>query len=329
MHCQNNIAEVIETNMAYTADNTMRELIRGNSLLLMVISRFNIPLGFGDKSVGEVCRDNNVDTETFLTVANYISGNPSDTGNIDISALTGYLRRAHSYFLDFILPNIRQKLLGALDCSGADGVAMVLLRFFDEYVSEVRTHMEFENDTVFGYIDSLLEGNVQGKFSIRAFAAHHERMESKLMELKDILIRYCPARNHDLLNSVLFDIINCEQDIASHCAVEDNLLVPNVMKLEKDVVSRRKPQTDNSTGTVRQTSNENDALSAREKEIVAAIALGMSNKEIADKLCISVHTATTHRRNICSKLGIHSAAGLTIYAIVNNLVEISDVQTIK
>ena len=55
----------------------------------------------------------------------------------------------------------------------------------------------------------------------------------------------------------------------------------------------------------------------------------MSNKEIADKLCISVHTATTHRRNICNKLDIHSAAGLTIYAIVNKLVEIGDVQTIR
>lgn len=307
----------------------MRELIRSNSLLLMVISRFNIPLGFGDKRVGEVCSDNNVDTDTFLTVANYISGRKISNDCIDISALTGYLRRAHSYFLDFILPNIRHKLLGALDCSGADGVAMVLLRFFDEYVGEVRTHMEFENNTVFGYIDSLLEGNVQGTFSIRAFAAHHERMESKLRELKDILIRYCPARNHDMLNSVLFDIINCEQDIASHCSVEDYLLVPAVMKLEKDVASRPKPQKENSKETVKRTSEECDALSAREKEIVAAIAIGMSNKEIADKLCISVHTATTHRRNICSKLGIHSAAGLTVYAIVNKLVEIADVQTIK
>lgn len=49
------------------------------------------------------------------------------------------------------------------------------------------------------------------------------------------------------------------------------------------------------------------------------IARGMSNKEIADKLCISVHTVTTHRRNICSKLEIHSPAGLTIFAIIKGL----------
>ena len=318
-----------EINDAYSAQNTMRELIRSNSLLLMVLSRFNIPLGFGDKTVSEVCNQNGVDTATFLTVANFISERPTKIEDIDIAVLTGYLRRAHSYFLDFILPNIRRKLLSALDCSGGDDVAFVVLRFFDEYVREVRAHMEYENETVFGYIDALLGGSTTDGFSIHAFAAHHERMESKLMELKDILIRYCPTHNHDMLNSVLFDIINCEQDIASHCAVEDKLLVPNVIKLEKDVAARKplaKTQPDDNNDS---DNNGGDNLSPREREIVASIALGMSNKEIADKLCISVHTATTHRRNICNKLDIHSAAGLTIFAIVNNLVDINDVKTIK
>ncbi len=315
---------------AYDAHNTMRELIRSNSALLMVLSRFDIALGFGDKTVAEVCKQNNVDTDTFLTVANFISDRPAGTDSIDIAALIGYLRRAHSYFLDFSLPNIRRKLLSALDCSGADDVALVILRFFDEYVREVRAHMEYENNTVFVYIDELLAGSLNDNFSMKTFAVCHESMDSKLLELKDILIRYCPTSNHDMLNSVLFDIINCEQDIASHCSVEDNLLVPKAIELEQDVVARRPlvkkatqddDQTDSSAST--------DNLSPREKEIVTGIALGLSNKQIADKLCISVHTATTHRRNISNKLGIHSAAGLTIYAIVNRLVDISEVKTIK
>ncbi len=65
-------------------------------------------------------------------------------------------------------------------------------------------------------------------------------------------------------------------------------------------------------------------LSAREREIVAAIALGKSNKEIADELYISTHTVMTHRKNIASKLKIHNPAGLTIYAIVNKLIDIGD-----
>ena len=64
----------------------------------------------------------------------------------------------------------------------------------------------------------------------------------------------------------------------------------------------------------------------REKEIITYVVKGLTNKEIADKLCLSVHTVITHRRNIARKLQIHSPAGLTIYAIVNKLVELKDVE---
>ena len=69
-----------------------------------------------------------------------------------------------------------------------------------------------------------------------------------------------------------------------------------------------------------------ESLSQREKEIVICVVKGMTNKEIAEKLYLSIHTVITHRRNISRKLQIHSAAGLTIYAIVNKLVELSDVK---
>lgn len=67
-------------------------------------------------------------------------------------------------------------------------------------------------------------------------------------------------------------------------------------------------------------------LSAREKEVVVEVVKGLTGKQIADKLCLSTHTVMTHRRNIASKLQIHSSAGLTIYAIVNKLVDINDVK---
>lgn len=71
---------------------------------------------------------------------------------------------------------------------------------------------------------------------------------------------------------------------------------------------------------------DTDSLSQREKEILGCVVRGMTNKEIAEKLYISVHTVITHRRNLTRKLQIHSAAGLTIYAIVNKLVDISEVK---
>lgn len=69
-----------------------------------------------------------------------------------------------------------------------------------------------------------------------------------------------------------------------------------------------------------------DVLSSREKEIITCVVKGMTNKEIADALFLSAHTVITHRRNIARKLQIHSPAGLTIYAIVNKLVELQDIK---
>jgi DNA-binding NarL/FixJ family response regulator len=75
--------------------------------------------------------------------------------------------------------------------------------------------------------------------------------------------------------------------------------------------------------------DEQETLSQREKEILVCVVKGMTNKATADQLCISIHTVLTHRRNIARKLQIHSSAGLTIYAIVNKLVELQDVKEIN
>ncbi len=72
-------------------------------------------------------------------------------------------------------------------------------------------------------------------------------------------------------------------------------------------------------------SEEQQVLSPREKEIIVCVVKGMTNREIADHLFLSAHTVITHRRNIARKLQIHSASGLTVYAIVNKLVELSEI----
>ncbi|MCD8270774.1 MAG: response regulator transcription factor [Parabacteroides sp.] len=71
--------------------------------------------------------------------------------------------------------------------------------------------------------------------------------------------------------------------------------------------------------------NKQQTLSAREKEIVVCVVKGMTNREIADHLFLSTHTVITHRRNIARKLQVHSASALTVYAIVNKLVELKDI----
>lgn len=309
----------------YRPSHKMSSLINDNNLLIMVMSRFGISLGFGDKTVKAICDEQEVDCATFLAVANFVSNKPYEVENISLLSLIDYLKRAHSYFLEFNLPTIRRKLIEAIDCSGGDDVAMLIIKFYDEYVGEVRSHMQHENRTVFTYVDNLLKGVASPNYSISVFAEKHNDIEFKLQELKNLIIRYYPQRENNLLNSVLFDIINCEQDLMLHRMVEDQLFVPAVARLEESI------EEGEGVHIVKSPNDMSDeekiqSLSEREKEIIVYVAKGLSNKEIAEALFISVHTVTTHRRNISSKLQIHSPAGLTIFAIVNKLIRVEEIK---
>ncbi len=299
----------------------MRDLIDHNPMLLMALSRFGISLGFGDKTIADICAHQQVDCGTFLAVANYISFGHRCDDEISIPSLMKYLENAHSYFLDFCLPRIRRSLIEAIDCSGRDEVAMLILQFYDSYSEEVRRHMEYENNTVFVYVRDLLNGSLDSSYSISVFASGHHSIHNKLQELKELIVRYLPQRNNNLLNTALFSIINCEQDLVNHCKVEDDIFVPAVARYEAVVIENAEKAPEAPAEDI-----PTEELSGREQEIVACVARGMSNKQIADKLCLSVHTVTTHRRNIAQKLEIHSSAGLAIYAVINGLVKIDELK---
>ena len=304
----------------------MRDLVKDNSALILVMGRFGISLGFGDKSVREVCRMHHVNENTFLEVVNFVSSKDYNYESVSLPSLIGYLKQAHEYYLDFNLPNIRRKLIEAIDCSGTDELAMLILKFYDEYVTEVRKHMEYENDVVFSYVEQLSQGFLNRNFTISNFAGKHTPIGYKLKELKDIIIRYYPEKNNYQLNQVLLEIILSEQDLTSHCMIEDKLFVPAVKLIEQQLKKSGQIQYTDETESENIEKDKLEVLSDREKDIIICVAKGMNNKEIADYLYLSVHTVTTHRRNISNKLQIHTTAGLIIYAIANKLVNIEDIQ---
>lgn len=307
----------------YRSTDRMRDIIADNSMLLSALSRFEISLGFGDASIRDVCSRTNVDTDTFLAVVNLISGKPFSAYKIDVKSLILYLRNAHTYFLDYLLPQIRRRLIDAISNTTKNDVPLLILKFFDDYQDEVYKHMSYENNHVFSYVQKLIDGTQPDDYNIANFIANHKPIASKLHELKEIIICHYNGDGNrvDLINSVLFDIIMCEHDLLRHCEVEDRIFVPAVLELENKVTHC---DVDQDTGDDSITDVAISNLTDREKEIIACIARGMSNKEIADRLFLSVHTVATHRRNICSKLEIHSTSGLTIFAIIHNLIDLSD-----
>ncbi len=308
---------------AYVATDKLRNMIEENTDLMMVAARFGISLGFGDKTVKEVCEEDGVDERTFLAVCNLVDNRPYSI-EVSLTSLMSYLRSAHSYFLEFLLPSIRRKLLLAVSSLPIDDVMLQLLKFFDDYCAEVRLHMEHENDSIFKYVDSLLAGEDAGEFRIADYSVGHTSMTEKLDELKDVFIRHYHVMNNLLLVSALNDIIDCNSDLCSHCEIEDRMFIPAVERLERSrKLKQRVAQPED------EAKEESDALldsmTEREKDILRCVAQGLQNKEIADKLFISINTVTTYRRNISAKLNIHSAAGLTVFAILHRLVDINDI----
>lgn len=325
-HLSLNYSVMINHNN-YNENDPLSDVICDEPSLLQMMARFGLPLGVGDQTVRQVCEAHGVDTATFLVVANFIKhgarGAAQSLEHVSVKCLTDYLKQAHTYFLDFQLPAIRRKLLEALDCSPSGGeVPYLILKFYDEYMSEVRKHMMHENRKVFGYVEQLLQGRRMPDYSISQFARGHSSIDPKLQELKNIIIKYyAPTEQVELLHAVLYDIFTCEKDLRIHCRVEDDIFVPAVEILEEQVAMNAAPEV--TTDTV---GRPREALSERERDIVRCVVCGLSNKEIAARLFISFNTVLTHRKNIARKLNIHSVAGLTIYAIVNKIVDIQELK---
>ena len=311
----------------YEADDKMISIIRDNYNILQSLGSFGINLGFGDKTVREVCDEQNVDTYTFLAVVNFTINGYREYDNADrlsLPTLLHYLKASHVYYIDFQLPFIRKELVEALD--EKDNLARLILKLYDDYAHSITNHMRYEEKMVFPYVQALIDGNASAKFDIETFSKHHVQVDMKLKELKSIIIKYLPSDglHNNQLSATLYDIYNNEEWLTHHSEVEEEIFIPAVrnaeMKLKQNDVSAK------ISSMINQTPMSDEQLSDREKDVIVALVQGMTNKEIADHLFISINTVITHRRNIARKLQIHSPAGLTIYAIVNNLVDISTVK---
>ena len=312
----------------YEADDKMIVLIRDNYDLLQILGCFGINLGFGDKTVREVCNEQHVDTYTFLAVVNFtINGYKEfdDADRLSVSTLMQYLKASHQYYLGFELPFIRREFTEALDEN--DNLARLIMKLYDEYARSIQNHMKYEEKTVFPYGDKLLAGDtLTSDFDIDTYSRHHGQTDQKLGELKNIIIKYLPSDVHhnNQLMATLYDLYNCEDFLAQHARVEEEIFIPVVRHLEQK--SKQSDVSVTISNMINKNPDATEALSNREKDVIICVVQGMTNKEIADHLCISTNTVITHRRNIAKKLQIHSPAGLTIYAIVNNLVDISSVK---
>ncbi len=289
----------------YKGSDKICDLMSHEEDAIQIISRFGLEMGVGDQTIEQVCASHGVHTPTFLDIVNYkVFHQRVVPAEIDIPTLQRYLHNAHTYFLDFRLPRLRRALIEAIiPADPTTKIPGLILRCYDEFVDEIRTHIEHENA---GMFDEHQHDD--------------QRITDKLTEIKNLIIKYYPTKTTSTegtvtytLISVMSELWHTEQDFADHCAIEDDILRPAMTKVMPPIHRRHQMP-------------ESEELSDRERDVLVQVVRGLSNKEIADVLCISMHTVISHRKNITRKLNIHSTAGLTIYAIVNKLVDLNSLE---
>ncbi|MCM1111570.1 MAG: hemerythrin domain-containing protein [Clostridium sp.] len=224
----------------YTADDRFFDLVDNDFDILPIVSRFSIPLGFGNRTIGQVCRENGLSTDLFLLVVNFIiTGEIDDdtASRLDPIPLVEFLRNSHEYFLSYKFPHIRGNLAGALDPAHTE-INPAILRYFDDYVAEVVSHFRHEEETLFPYIAGLAARNpgntAPGNYNIKTFRLHHHEIDSKLSDLKNVILKFYTTSMRDRMYDAVVDIYNCEADIRNHADIENRILVPLIERLEAE-----------------------------------------------------------------------------------------------
>ncbi len=179
-------------------------------------------------------------------------------------------------------------------------------------------------------LSSFFEG--MNQFTVSAVVDNIEDLQDKMvihnpdiLIINPIMIGYYAINNFFKNLSQNYPNIHCVALVTTY--IDKNILryFKEIVELgdnKQKVVNKLINLLNNSDET---TSQENIELSNREIDVLVSVAKGMTNKEISDLLSISVHTVITHRKNIVKKTGIKSVAGLTVYALLNNLVEESEI----
>lgn len=218
----------------FTAKDCVVDLVNEDYNILPVLSRFSLPLGFGNKTVGDLCKDSGIDVNVFLLVVNFLMSGEIDRDLLKkVSAVdvVKFLHNSHDYYLSYKFPHIRANLLNALDDNHQD-INPIIIDFFDDYIDLVKRHFEYEEKIVFPYVNALHNGE-HSEYTIEVFRRQHDdEVEEKLSELKNIILRYYTTSMPYKMYDVLVDIYNCEDDLASHTHIENKVLIPLISSIE-------------------------------------------------------------------------------------------------
>lgn len=277
----------------------MAELLEKDPSLIGVFSRMGFTFGYGESSVAEVCKEAGTDPETFLLICRVYSQEAyrptqEELEKVDRSVIVKYLSLSHSHYMNVDMKDLAAGL-GRMIVPCGEETQRVIWKFFTDFKEELQKHFAYEEECVFSNIGGP-EADIPEE--------DHSGVEETLEDLKSLVMKHLPAAaDQQEAFKVLSAISSLQDDIRKHILLEETVLVWDA-----------------------EDNPDDNALSQREQEILTCVARGMLNKEIANHLNISIHTVITHRKNISRKTGIKTVSGLTVYALLNNLLDIHSIE---
>ncbi len=224
-------------NRIFSPEMKMAELIDLNYRLLTVLSRTGIGLGFGESSVAEACRANGMDVNTFILICTMYSlpeyvPDRKILSDADPAAIVEYLHNSHSFYIRYGFMKL-DKSMKSLVGPCPEHQKKVILKFLSDYRQEVEKHFEYEETTLFPYVRAMIDGGDGGTYTISEFREHHDNIEEKLEDLKNLIMKYLPEScSGETAGMVLLDLFSLAEDLNIHTAIENNVLVPVMSMME-------------------------------------------------------------------------------------------------
>jgi regulator of cell morphogenesis and NO signaling len=226
------------------------DIIIDNPFLLLMMEHLEINLEVREKSVVQICVEKQINTDLFLTLANLFNGyKPSvlteyTSGNVQ--TIIRYLENSHRYYLKEIYPRIRI-FIEEINKINDHAEILMIGKFFDKYFVEVTEHLDYENTVVFPYVldlDNLLTQKSSKRnassYSVTEYREHHNDIEEKLTDLKNLLIKYMPQKNDQKIRrQLILSLFELEYDLNIHSQIEESILIPLVEKMEQLVKKRK------------------------------------------------------------------------------------------
>lgn len=228
------------SHILFNPSMKMADIISSNYTLITVLPRFEIQLGFGEATVDTICKQAEVDTNLFLLVCNIYTftdyAPQLNSAKFSVDSLIAYLHKSHEYYLNKKINSIEARLYHISETYQPQHKE-ILLKFFEEYKTEIINHFSYEEQEVFPYIHNLVHGIGSNIYHIDRFEQNHSNIEDKLSDLKNILIKYLkPINTKPYLHSeLLLDLFLFEEELNKHQLIEERILIPIVERLEKEL----------------------------------------------------------------------------------------------